>query len=104
MNRKLKIAGITILAAAAAGAAVALIVRDQVDRRGRDLFSSHVLKRLAALAHIDRLPASVDLVTLLRDFIAWEERSLLRNRARTILDRMSEELESSDAARTLTIG
>ncbi len=104
MDRRWKIAGITLLAAGAAGAVAAWIVRDQVERRGRDLFSPHVLRRLAALAHLDRLPASVDHVTLLRDFIAWEPRSLLRNRARTILDRMAEELESSADGPSLSIG
>ncbi len=104
MNRKVKIAGVTILAAAAAGAVAAWIVRDQVSKRGRDLFSPHVLRRLAALAHIDRLAGSVDLVTLLRDFIAWEERSLLRNRARSILDRMADELEAVEGGPVANLG
>jgi len=53
MGKKLKIAGITIVAAAAAGAAVAWVVRDQVTRHRRDLFSPHALQRLAAL--LDRV-------------------------------------------------
>ena len=40
-----------------------------------------------------RASASVDHITLLRDFIAWEPRPLLRKRARTILERMESEAE-----------
>jgi hypothetical protein len=40
-----------------------------------------------------RESASVDHITLLRDFIAWEPRRLLRNRARSILARMEDEVE-----------
>jgi hypothetical protein len=88
MNRTLKTAGITILAAAAAGAIAALIVRDQISRHQRNLFSPHVLRRLAALGHMNRADASVDNIRLLRDFIAWEPRKLLRDRARSIVARM----------------
>ena len=91
MNRKLKTAGITILAAAAAGAVAALIIRDQITRHQRNLFSPHALRRLAALGHMNRETASVDHIRLLRDFIAWEPRKLLRDRARTIVARMEEE-------------
>ena len=44
-----------------------------------------------ALGHINREPASVDLIHLLRDFIAWEPRKMLRDRAQGIMDRMLEE-------------
>lgn len=91
MNRKLKITGITLAAVAAAGAVAALIVRDQVARHRRNLFSPHALRRLAALGHVSRAEPSVDHITLLRDFIAWEPRRLLRNRARAILARMEAE-------------
>lgn len=90
-KRKLKIAAITIGAAAAAGAGLALIIRDQMSRHRRDLFSSQPLRRLAALGYMSRADATVDNVTLLRDFIAWEPRKLLRNRARSIVDRMEED-------------
>jgi hypothetical protein len=97
MNRTLKIAGVTLVAAAAAAAIATLIVRDQVSRHRRDLFSPHALRRLAALGHIAREDASVDNITLLRDFIAWEPRRLLRNRARAVLARMEEEVALSAA-------
>lgn len=91
MNRTLRTAGLTVLAAAAAGALAALIIRGQISRSQRDLFSPQAFKRLAALGHISREPASVDLIRLLRDFIAWEPRKMLRERAQTIMDRMMDD-------------
>ena len=91
MNRKLKTAGITVLAAAAAGALVALIIKNQIDRHQRDLFSPSSLQRLAALGHMGGEIASVDNIRLLRDFITWEPRRLLRERAQVILTRMEAE-------------
>ncbi|MDP2957988.1 MAG: hypothetical protein Q8N53_16285 [Longimicrobiales bacterium] len=88
MNKKLKAAGITILAAAIAGGVVALIIRRQIRRHQRDLFSPRPLRRLAALGHVNREATSVDNIRLLRDFIAWEPSRMLRERARTILSRM----------------
>lgn len=93
MKRNLKIAGVTLAAAAAAGAVMVLILRDQTSRHQKNLFSPHALQRLAALGHMTRESASVDHITLLRDFIAWEPRRLLRNRARSILARMEDEVE-----------
>lgn len=92
MNRTLKAAGITILAAAVAGGMIALIVRDQISRHRRDLFSPRSLRRLAALGHMKREAASVDNIRLLRDFVAWEPRPALRQRARSILARMEVEI------------
>lgn len=80
-----------MLAAAAAGAVAALIIRGQISRHQRDLFSPRAFKRLAALGHIGSEPASVDLIRLLRDFIAWEPRKMLRERARSIVERMEDE-------------
>lgn len=96
MTRRSKIALITVGAALATGALLTLVVRDQVSRARRDLFSPHALRRLAALSHLTRADASVDLVNLLRDFTAWEPRPLLRNRARGILERMEDDLAATD--------
>ena len=94
MDKKLRTAGVTVLAAAAAGAIAALIIRDQITRHQRDLFSPHALRRLAALGHMARAEASVDNIRLLRDFIAWEPRKMLRRRARSIVERMEDEADS----------
>jgi hypothetical protein len=88
MKRTLKTAGIALAAVAAVGAVAALVVRDQLDRHQRDLFSPYPLRRLACLGHLARAEASVSNITLLRDFVAWEPKKLLRNRAKVILDRM----------------
>ena len=94
MNKKLKAAGLTIVAAAIAGGVIALIVRDQIARHQRDLFHPRSLRRLAALGHMKREAASVDSIRVLRDFIAWEPRPMLRQRARAILARMENEIEA----------
>jgi hypothetical protein len=91
MNRKLRTAGFTVLVAAAAGALAALVIRGQISRHRRNLFSPKAFRRLAALGHISREPASVDMIRLLRDFIAWEPRKMLRERAKAIMARMTEE-------------
>ena len=92
MKRTLKTTGIALLAAAAAGALAALVIRDQITRHQRNLFSPRAFKRLAALGHMGREPASVSHIRLLRDFIAWEPRKLLRERARSIVARMEDEV------------
>jgi hypothetical protein len=92
MNRTARIALVTVLAAATAGVLAALIVRGQIYRHRRDLFSPRPFRRLAALGHMAQEPASVDAIRLLRDFIAWEPRTMLRDRARAISDRMTAEV------------
>jgi len=97
-KRVLKTAGFTVLAVAAAAALGALLVRDQISRHQRDLFSPHPLRRLAALSYLGSRPASVDLVLLLRDFIASETRPLIRKRATIILGRMEQGLAARAAS------
>lgn len=80
-----------MLAVAAAAALGALLVRDQITRHRRDLFSSHPLRRLAALGYIASRSASVDSILLLRDFIAWEQQVLLKRRAMALLARMEQD-------------
>jgi hypothetical protein len=93
IDKRLRTAGLTGLAAAAAGAVAAMIIQGQISRHQRDLFSPRVLKRLAALGHISRESASVDLIRLLGDFVAWEPRKMLRARAQAIIDRMLDDAE-----------
>ena len=89
--------GIAVLTAAAAGAIAALVVRDQISRHQRDLFNPSAFRRLAALGHMAGEEASVDNITLLRDYIAWEPRTLLRRRARVIVRRMEQEARATEA-------
>lgn len=89
-RRMLKVAGATLAAVAAAGGVAALLVRDQMDRHQRNLFSPDPLKRLACLGYMARSEATVEDIHLLRDFLAWEPKRLLRNRARVILRRMED--------------
>jgi hypothetical protein len=91
-KRILRTTGFTLLAVGAMATLGALLVRDQMSRHRRELFSPHPLRRLAALGYLSGLPASVDLVLLLRDFAAWERHALLRRRATALLARMEESL------------
>ena len=75
----------------AAGAVAALVVKDQMERHQRELFSSYPLRRLACLGHMARAESSVANINLLRDFVAWEPRKLLKNRAKVILQRMEDQ-------------
>ena len=97
MNRTLRITGITLLATAAAGALAMLFVRDQIHRHQRNLFNPLAFRRLAALEHMAREGTTVNNINLLRDFINWEPRKLLRNRARAIVQRMEREAEELNA-------
>lgn len=89
----LRTAGFTLLAVAAAALVGMFLVRDQMQRHRRNLFSPHALRRLAALGYLGKAPASVDAVLLLRDFIAWERRPVLRRRAAALLAQMEDGLD-----------
>jgi hypothetical protein len=93
MNRILRTTGIALVAIAAVAALGTLLVRDQISRHQRDLFSPHPLRRLAALGYLGGRPASVDSILLLRDFIAWEPQPMLKKRAVQLLARLEEALE-----------
>ena len=96
-SRITKTIGLTLLVIGAVAGIGALIMRDQISRHKRDLFSGHAFRRFAALGYLARMPASIDLVRTLRDFVAREPRKLLRSRARAILERMESALEQSHA-------
>ncbi|MFC1574595.1 hypothetical protein ACFL5A_00470 [Gemmatimonadota bacterium] len=97
MNRTLKTAWVSLLAVAAAGAVAALILRDQLDRHQNNLFSPRPLQRLACLGHLAGAEATVNNITLLRDFVAWEPKKLLRNRGKVILQRMEDQARGDGA-------
>ena len=95
-KRIVRTTAFAVLAAAAVAAVGVLLVRDQISRSRRDLFSPHPLRRLAALEYLGGVPASVDTVLLLRDFLAWEKRPLLRKRAEAVLVRLEEGLAARE--------
>ena len=57
----------------------------------RDLFSRHPLRRLAALGHLSG-QSSVATAQLLREYIAWESRPILRGRAVRMLKHLEKAL------------
>lgn len=97
-RRAIRVAGVVVAVLGVAALVGALVVRDQISRHRRELFSAYPLRRLAALSFIAGREASIDLIQLLRDFIAWEPRPLIRRRAAQILTRMEQRLESSTPA------
>ena len=92
MSRRTRSIGLFLLGVGTVAALGTLVLRDQVVRQQRNLFSSNPVRRLAALRHLNGEPATVDAVTVLRDFSAWEPRHLLRNQAAAVLERMESEL------------
>lgn len=97
VNKLLRTVGIALAGLAAFTALGVLLVRDQMSRHRRDLFNPHPLRRLAALGYIDRHP-DVENAHLLRDFLTWERRPMLRRRAAAILDRMERTLSTTASA------
>ena len=93
MRQILRITGIGLIAAASAAVLGVLLVRDQMSRHRRDLFSSRPLRRLAALGYIAGGPPSVDSIRLLRDYLAWERQPLIRRQAAQVLARMEQSLQ-----------
>jgi hypothetical protein len=53
----------------------------------RNLFSKHALRRVAALGYLRARP-TVNTAQLLREYIAWEPRPMLRQRGARMLKRL----------------
>jgi hypothetical protein len=100
----LRTAGIILVSVGVVTAAGALVVRDQLSRHQRNLFSPNALKRFAALGYLSGAPASVELVQVLRDFASWEQNSVLRRRAINILTRMEQQLRTNGGTVTSIAG
>ena len=91
-NTTFRTLGVVLLVILAVAGLSALIMRDQIMRHKRNLFSGHAFKRFAALSYLSRMDASIDLVHTLRDFVAREPRTMLRNRGQQILECMESAL------------
>lgn len=96
-RKLLRTAGLALLVAGASAALGIVFVRDQISRHRRDLFSARPLRRLAALGYLAGAEPSVSSVQLLRDYIAWEPKPMIRRRAIQLLTRMEKRLVSSAA-------
>ncbi len=74
------------------GAAVgALVWSMQMRRFRRDLFNSRPLRRLAALGYLSGQP-TVDTARVLRDYVSWENQTVLRRRGESVLRRVEAHL------------
>jgi hypothetical protein len=102
-RRWIRITAIAVVAVGVASAVAAWVVQDQIRRHQRNLFHESPIRRIAALEHLSRQRGSVDLLNLLRDYIAWEPRALLRNRATVLQSRMADDV-ARDAADELPTG
>lgn len=102
-NRLVRSFGLALAGTAAVGVLGVLLVRDQVNRHRRDLFSPRPLRRLAALTYIGKHP-DVENANLLRDFLSWEREPMLRRRAAAILERMERSLSVGPEAAARTDG
>jgi len=94
--KALKYVALGLLGLAAVGGAGVLLARDQMARHQSELFSPHPMRRLAALGYLRAHP-DVDNVLLLRDYLAWEDRAMLRKRATAILGGMEEYLAAEES-------
>ncbi len=72
-----------------------VLATQQLHRNRRNLFSPHAYERLAALASL-RVQPTVETLRLLRDYISWEQRPLLRRRGRHLLRRLERHLDAAD--------
>ena len=69
----------------------ALVWSVQMRRHRRNLFSARPLRRLAALGYLSGQP-SAETARLLRDYVKWESRSVLRRRGERVLRRIEARL------------
>jgi hypothetical protein len=70
------------------GLAAGSLIWSRLQRQHRrNLFSPHTLRRVAALGYLRARP-SVNTAQLLREYVAWEPRPLLRERGARMLRRL----------------
>ena len=87
-TRNSQLAALGFLGGAACGALAWSHLQKQYRR---DLFSKHPLRRFAALSYLRTRP-SVGTVRLLREYIAWERKPLLRQRGVSLMKRVESQL------------
>jgi hypothetical protein len=70
------------------GVAAGTLIWSRMQRQyRRNLFSPHTFRRVAALGYLRARP-SVNTAQLLREYVAWEPRPLLRDRGVKMLKRL----------------
>jgi hypothetical protein len=70
------------------GIAAGTLIWSRLQRQyRRNLFSRHMLRRVAALGYLRARP-TVNTAQLLREYVAWEPRSILRERGVKMLKRL----------------
>ena len=74
-------------------AAGVLLASQQLHRHRRGLFSPRVYERLLALTYLRGQRSSVETLRLLRDYVGWESRPLLRRRGELLLRRLERTLD-----------
>ena len=87
-GRTRQLAALGFLGGAACGALAWSHLQKQYRR---DLFSKHPLRRFAALSYLRTRP-SVGTVRLLREYIAWEQKPLLRQRGVSLMRHVESQL------------
>lgn len=85
MNRqKVRYVAVGFLGGVAAGS----LMWSRMQRQyRRNLFSKHTLRRVAALGYLRARP-TVNTAQLLREYVAWEPRAVLRQRGVRLLKRL----------------
>jgi len=74
------------------GVAAGTLIWSRLQRQyRRNLFSPHMFRRVAALGYLRARP-SVNTAQLLREYVAWEPRSILRGRGVRMLKRLESTL------------
>ena len=70
------------------GVAAGTLMWSQMQRQyRRNLFSKYALRRVAALGYLRARP-TVNTAQLLREYVAWEPRAILRQRGARMLKRL----------------
>ena len=88
MQRMTNLAALGFVGGVALGA---LVWSVQMRRYRRELFSPRPLRRFAALGYLSGQP-SLETARLLRDYVSWERRSVLRRRGERVLRRIESHL------------